>query len=198
MKRFGRPAIRALLILAVVLTIIAGGLAVDIWRYGNERATGPADAALVLGAAVAGSDPTPVLAERLRHAADLHARGVVARIVVTGGRSPEDALSEAEASRNWLVSQGVPAADILLEDTSRTTIQNIDFALPILQANGIGSVLIVSDPLHQRRAMIIAERRGLAASPSPTPTSRYQSLQTQLPFLMREVWFLAQFLVAGI
>jgi len=198
MKSLARLVYRAILILLATVLLIGGGMALDIWRYGNESAAGPADAALVLGAAVVGNTPTPVLVERLRHAADLYRAGTVAKIVVTGGRSPEDALSEAEASQDWLIAEGIPASDILLEDRSRTTIENIAFARPILDANGIANVLIVSDPLHERRAVLIANRFGVDAQPSPTPTTRYLSWQTQLPFLAREVWFLAQYLVVGI
>lgn len=187
------------LIFAVVAIVLAGAvMAFEIWRFGGQRSDGPADAAIVLGAAVDDDRPSPVLVERLRHAADLYAKRAIGKIVVTGGLSPGDRLSEAEASRNWLVAQGIPAADILREDKSRTTIQNIDNALPLLRANGIDSVLVVSDPLHQKRAMLIAERRGLQAASSPTPTTRYQSPETQIPFVLREVWFLIQFAVAGI
>jgi uncharacterized SAM-binding protein YcdF (DUF218 family) len=187
-------AIIALIVLALLL---AGGLAVDIWRYGGVVADTPADAALVLGAAVIGDEPSPVLVERLRHAQALYDAGQVRSIVVTGGRSPEDELTEAEASRNWLVAQGVPADAIVLENASRTTIENLQFARPVLAAHDLKSVLIVSDPLHMRRAVLIAEREGIAAAPSPTQTSRYQSWGTTLPFLAREVWFMAQYLVTG-
>jgi len=50
-------------------------------------------------------------------------------------------------------------------------------------------VLIVSDPLHMRRAMRMAGDLGLDAHPSPTRTSRFQTLGTQIPMLLREVYF---------
>jgi hypothetical protein len=65
---------------------------------------------------------------------------------------------------------------------------------PLLTA---GRVLVVSDPLHMRRAMRMAIDLGLDAHPSPTPTSRYRSLTTQLPMLLREVYFSAYYLVTG-
>lgn len=191
-------AIRAILALAGLSLAAAIGLAHDIWRHAGDSAPGPADAALVLGAAVEGAVPSPVFAERLRHAASLHAAGRVGRILVSGGRSPEDAVSEAEAGRAWLIARGVSPHAILIEDRSRTTIENLAHAKPILAAGGADSVLIVSDPLHLRRAMLIADRIGLAAGPSPTPTSRYRSWQTTLPFLARETWFLAQYLATGL
>ena len=183
--------------IVVLVLLVGGGMAVDIWRFASESSRDRADAALVLGAAVIGSTPTPVLVERLRHAETLFKSGQVAKIVVTGGLSAEDDLTEAQASKDWLVAAGVPADDVLLEDRSRTTIENLAFARPVLETNGIGSVLVVSDPLHMRRALMIADRVGISAQPSPMPTSRYQSWQTTLPFLAREVWFMGQYLVTG-
>lgn len=192
-----RRAYRIILALLVLAMLAAGGLAVDIWRHADISADTEADAALVLGAAVLGDQPSPVLVERLRHAQRLFETGQVQAIVVAGGRSPEDDLSEAEASRDWLVAQGIPTEAIVLESTSRTTIENLQLARPILDAHGFDSVLIVSDPLHMRRAMLIAARQGITAAASPTQTSRYQSWGTTLPFLAREVWFMAQYLVTG-
>jgi uncharacterized SAM-binding protein YcdF (DUF218 family) len=196
-RTLARRVYKLIVALIVLVLLIGGGMAVDIWRFAGESSTDKADAALVLGAAVIGARPTPVLEERLRHAETLFKSGQVARIVVTGGLSPEDDLTEAQASKNWLVAAGVPGEDVLLEDKSRTTIENLAFARPVLEANGIGSVLVVSDPLHMRRAMMIADRVGISAEPSPTPTSRYQSWQTTLPFLAREVWFMGQYLLTG-
>jgi uncharacterized SAM-binding protein YcdF (DUF218 family) len=192
-----RRAYRIILALAIFALLVAGGLAADVWRYAGIVADTPADAALVLGAAVLGDEPSPVLVERLRHAQQLFEAGQVRAIVVTGGRSPEDELTEAEASRDWLVAQGIPADAIVLENASRTTIENLQLARPILDAQHFATVLLVSDPLHMRRAMLIAERMGISAAPSPTQTSRYQSWGTTLPFLGRETWFMAQYLLTG-
>lgn len=195
--RLARRAYRFILAFCLLAALLAFGLAVDIWRFGESSDTRPAGVALVLGAAVLGDEPSPVLIERLRHARDLYQRGDVAKIMVTGGRSPEDDLSEAEASRDWLEGSGVPAAAIVLEDKSRTTIENIAFSKPIIADANLGRALIVSDPLHMRRALMIAGRFGLDAGSSPTRTSRFQSWGTTLPFLAREVWFMGQYLVTG-
>ncbi|HEY8576054.1 MAG TPA: YdcF family protein [Devosia sp.] len=196
-RALARRVYKLILAVTVLVLVVSGGIAFDIWRYAGASSPDKADAALVLGAAVIGSTPTPVLVERLRHARDLYRSRQVGHIVVTGGLSPEDDLTEAEASRNWLLAEGVPAEAILLEDKSRTTIENVAFARAVLAENRLASVLVVSDPLHMRRAVLIADRLGIAAQPSPTPTSRYQTWQTTLPFLAREVWFMGQYLVAG-
>lgn len=193
LRRAGTLLLSAGMLAGLVVLVIAS----DIARYGNITTIADADAALVLGAAVIGDVPSPVFEERLRHAAALYRAGRIERIVLTGGRSPEDDLSEAEAGWRWLVADGIPQSAILLEDGSRTTLENLVFAAPILAANGIETVLVVSDPIHMRRAMEIAERINLPAAPSPTETSRYESLQTQIPFVLRETWFMAQYLLLG-
>jgi uncharacterized SAM-binding protein YcdF (DUF218 family) len=160
-----------------------------IWSYSGVSEDGPADAALVLGAAADGVAPSPVFEERLRHAVDLYHRSRVSRLILTGGRGQGDALSEAEVGRDWAVANGVPADVILIETESRTTKQNLVNALPLIEANHVGKILLVSDPLHMRRAMWMADTLKISAEPSPTTTSRYETLATQMPMLFREIWF---------
>ncbi len=176
--------------LGMVATWIAIGPAVT----GTERG----ETAIVLGAAAVGDIPSPVFAARLDHATTLYREGRVKRVLVTGGRSPEDTLSEAEAGCAYLQARGIPGAAILREDRSRTTRQNLDNAAAILGEARAQPVLIVSDPLHMRRAMGMAGAAGLSAQPSPTPSSRYKSLATRLPFLAREVWFIHLHWLLGI
>jgi len=174
--------------------------AVAAWIAVGPAVTGKeqGETAIVLGAAVIGDAPSPVFAARLDHAALLHREGRVVTILVTGGRSPEDELSEAAAGAAYLEAQGVPASAILRENRSRTTRQNLANAAKVLGAARGKPVLIVSDPLHMRRAMAMAAAEGFDAQPSPTRTTRYRSLGTQLPFLAREVWFLHVFWLAGV
>jgi uncharacterized SAM-binding protein YcdF (DUF218 family) len=178
------------LVAVVGLTLYAAGqFAWLIWTYGGTTDEGTADAALVLGAAADGIAPSPVFEERLRHAVELYRAGRVKYLVLTGGRGTGEALAESEVGRDWVVAQGVPADAVLIETKSRTTKQNLTFARPLLEKAGIGRVLIVSDPLHMRRAMWMANTLKFDAAPSPTPTTRYETLATQVPMLFREVWF---------
>jgi uncharacterized SAM-binding protein YcdF (DUF218 family) len=156
------------------------------------------ETAIVLGAAVIGDAPSPVFAARIDHAIALYRADRVERILITGGQSPEDTLSEAAAGAVYAKARGVPAEAILLEGRSRTTRQNIDNAKAMLGPAVSEPVLIVSDPLHMRRAMAMARAAGLNAQPSPTLTSRYRSLGTRLPFLAREVWFIHLHWLMGI
>ena len=189
-RRLALAAGAILLWLGAVAAWIAVGPAVS----GTERG----ETAIVLGAAVIGDAPSPVFAARLDHAVTLYREGRVSRVLVTGGRSPEDRVSEAAAGAAYLQAQGVPAEAILLEDRSHTTRQNLANARAVLGQSARAPVLIVSDPLHMRRAMSMAAAEGFAASAAPTPTTRYRSLGTQAPFLAREVWFMHVFWLAGV
>lgn len=179
-----------------ILAYMAGQFAWDIWDYRTISRDGPADVAIVLGATTDGDQPSPVYEERLRHAVDLYHRSRVGRLLLTGGKAEGAALSEAEVGRNWVLAQGVPADAVLLETESQSTRENL-FNASALLGEQVGKVLVVSDPLHMRRAMWMAKAAGLVADPSPTPTTRYQSLGSQLPMLVREVgycfvWLFAQ------
>ena len=84
---------------------------------------------------------------------------------------------------------GVPAEDILTEDTSTITQENLENAKVIMKQNGYETAIIVSDPLHMKRAMLLAKDAGIEGYSSPTPTTRYKSLKTKIPFVAREVFF---------
>jgi uncharacterized SAM-binding protein YcdF (DUF218 family) len=66
-----------------------------------------------------------------------------------------------------------------------------------MKASALRSAVIVSDPLHLKRAAMMANDLGLVAVTSPVRTSRYQSPRTQFPFLAREIYFIHHYLVTG-
>jgi uncharacterized SAM-binding protein YcdF (DUF218 family) len=192
-----RKALIAVAVVLAVPVIAAIVLAVDILIYAMISDPEPADAAIVLGAAVYDDEPTPVFEERLRHAVELYRSGRVKLLIMTGGAGPGDTLAESEAGREWATANGVPEAAIVVEAASQTTKENFTGVMAMLEQRNIGRVLVVSDPLHLRRATRMAAALGLDAHPSPTPTTRYRSLSTQLPMLLREVYFSAYYLMTG-
>jgi uncharacterized SAM-binding protein YcdF (DUF218 family) len=130
-----------------------------------------------------------VVKERINHGIWLYMNGYVEKLIFTGGFGAGSEYSEAWVARKYAVEQGVAAADIFIEEKSVITIENIFYAAEIVRENGIEAVIIVSDPLHMKRAMLIARDNGLMAYSSPTPTTRYVSLRTKVPFLVRETVF---------
>jgi uncharacterized SAM-binding protein YcdF (DUF218 family) len=156
----------------------------------------PADAAIVMGAAVWGSRPSPVFAERIKHGIHLYQQGQVEAIIFTGGLGRGDELAEAEAARAYALARGVPAKDIFYETVSTITYENVAEAAEIVRQQGFERVLIVSDPIHMKRSVTMARDLGLDAHPSPTPTSRYKSWWSKLGFLVRETGWYAGYVLA--
>jgi uncharacterized SAM-binding protein YcdF (DUF218 family) len=132
------------------------------------------DAIVVMGAAQYDGRPSPQLAARLDHAADLWAFGLAKVMVVTGGNQPGDRFTEAEASANYLIERGVPAEVILQESTAHSTYASLDGVAALLRERGLFKVLVVTDPFHSLRSELIAEELGLVAYVSPTRTSPVQ------------------------
>lgn len=190
-NRFRTFRIFQLLGIAVLIWLVI--LGVEIVQYSTQSSTNPADAAVVLGAAVFRERPSPVFRERINHAIRLYQEGQVKAIIFTGGVGTNDRISEGEAGRQYALSAGIPDEAILVESTSMNTFQNLNNALQIITDQGFRQVLIVSDPYHMRRAMAYAEDVGINAEPSPTTTSRYQSFWSKMRFLVREIYFFAHY-----
>ncbi|SUI23509.1 DUF218 domain [Sebaldella termitidis] len=89
----------------------------------------------------------------------------------------------------YAIKQGVPKDDILLEEMSVITQENIKNAKMIMDKNSYHTAILVSDPLHMKRAMLMAKNSKIDCYSSPTPTTKYITLKSTLPFLLREVFF---------
>jgi len=94
-----------------------------------------------------------------RRAAELYHQGYASKILFTGGlgRNTEGLLPEPEAVRFARVAMecGVPEEDILLEDKSGNTKENIEFTRQLLEEQGFahGRILGVHQPFMERRIM---------------------------------------------
>jgi len=174
-----------------------GAVAFWIGAGPEENPDASADVAIVLGAATDGNTPSPVFRERIAHAINLRREGRVSHLLFTGGQAEGDLLAESEAARAMALGAGVPPEAILLETESVTTMHNLVEAQLVMRDAGLNSAIIVSDPLHMRRAMEMAGTLGMDAQPSATPTTRYRSFGTKAPFLARETYFMHHFWLLG-
>ncbi len=185
-KRKARRAGIVLLSAVLLLLLTATLTAVPIVRYARVDETRAADCVVVLGAGTWEGTVSPVFEERLRHAAELYRSGLAPKIILTGGLDPANTITDAEAARRWTEREGIPAEDVLLEDRSRYTHENFLYAKEIMDREGFESALVVSDPLHMKRAMLCARDFGVTGYSSPTPTSMYRSTGARAKFLLRE------------
>jgi len=164
-------------------------VSLNIYLYGNVDEMRKADAALVLGAAVWDDKPSPVFEERIKHGITLYKDGYVDKLIFTGGIGENATYSESSIAQQYAIENAVPLEDILIEEQSKITQENIAYAVNILKENNISTVIIVSDPLHMKRAMLLAKDYGIEAYSSPTPSTKYKTLSSKVPFLAREVFY---------
>lgn len=154
---------------AVLLAWVASLGAVLAWE--RQEQTRPVGAIVVLGAAQYVGRPSPVLRARLDHAIALWHLGMAPILIVTGGRGTGDTTTEAAVSQRYAVQRGVPRSAILLETEGRTTSQSMAGIAALMVGQHRKDVLLVSDPFHMLRLIILARRHGLEPFASPTPTS---------------------------
>ena len=185
MKKFWKTML-ILLALIGAYVLINGVL---ICAYSTHDDTQPADTAIVLGAGIIDGEVSPVYRERLNHAIWLYQEGYVDSIIPTGGVAEGNNYSDASVAKAYLIANGIPANAIIPEETAYITQEELTNAKAIMEQESMETALVVSDPLHMKRAMFLAKNVGLTAYTSPTTTSRYMSLKTQIPFLLRELFF---------
>ncbi len=158
-----------------------------------------ADTIIVLGAAAYDARPSPVFEERIRHGIDLYKRGLAPTLIFTGGFGGNGArFSESQVARRYALRRGVPASAIMIENVSRNTRENLSEAATLMRKRDAGRAVVVSDPLHMSRALRICDEVGIACLGSPTPTSRYRSIDTRWRFLLNEVYFFHRDLFARV
>jgi len=184
-----RPVMKVLLIALIVMVLFMLYTSVTIYTYGNRSSDVNADAAVVLGAAVWGNQVSPVFRERINHAINLYHQGRIKKLIFTGGQGNRNEPTEAVAARDYALQNGIPLNDVLIEQQSHTTYENMVYAKQLADQHGLKKLLIVSDPLHMKRAIAMARDVGMEAYPSPTPTTKYQSLKNQTSELARETFY---------
>ena len=89
------------------------------------------------------------------------ATGKRAVLVPSGGQGSDEPLSESEAMAAYLVAQGVPPAEILTENRSQTTRENLQFSRDLItEKNSDARVAFSTSSYHVCRGGILAEEMG--------------------------------------
>lgn len=187
-------ALKYLLALLVIWLVI---LSISIWEFGKLNQAQPSDCIIVLGAAIYDNQPSPVFAERIRHAANLYQQGFAKQLIFTGGFGEGETHSESSVARDFANNLGIPLTAISIEEQSHTTWQNLAEAAKLMHQHGLNSAILVSDPLHMQRVLLMAQAQNIQAFSSPTPSSKYRSWSTRLKFLGRELYFMHYYLFTG-
>ena len=84
------------------------------------------------------------------------------KLIPSGGKGSDESISEAEAMKRYLLEQGIPESDILMEDRSTTTLENLKFSKDIIDSReGRKYTALVTSNYHVYRALRYCRRVGL-------------------------------------
>lgn len=170
---------------AIVLAAFAVA-AFFIVRQGNRDEARRADAIVVFGAAEYAGRPSPVYRARLDHAYELFERGLAPMVITTGGAGADPKFTEGGVGRDYLSRRGIPDRSLIAETQSEDTAESAERVSAILRANGMHSVVAVSDAYHIFRIKRLMGRYGIVAYGSPRPGSVPHAAGAKISAVLRE------------
>ncbi|MGX7168812.1 MULTISPECIES: YdcF family protein [Facklamia] len=125
------------------------------------------DYIIVLGAGLQHDQVSPTLARRLDKAIELFHLNPKSCLIMSGGQGEDELISEAQAMTNYVKDRGVDPEQILQEDRSTTTYENLLFCKQLIDFPA--RIALVTNYYHLLRALLIADELdipliGIAAS----------------------------------
>ena len=176
----------ALLAVILLAIVIPAGLILSAFSGRGEPG---GEILIVLGTTVNGTEPSPMLKQRLDAAVQYLNTYPDAICIVTGGKGDEHNLSEAQCMYNYLTAAGIDAARITMEDRATTTVENLQNVRKMLSTNEVD---ILSSDFHLYRAGLIAKDAGFTATLIPAKT---EPLSLLVPWFFREIIALELYLI---
>lgn len=146
------------------------------WRGAKNTATFKEDCVLVLGCGIRGEKVLPTLQFRLDKCIDYLQHNPKAIIIVSGGKGRGETICESEAMKHYLVSKGINADQIIEENQSKNTRQNMQFSKTILDTlypSGVNSVACITSDFHAYRANILSKKSNISVSNYNSKTAWY-------------------------
>lgn len=100
--------------------------------------------------------------ESVERAADLYRKGLVKKIIVSGGSNEHTGFVEGEEMGKELEKLGIPERDILVENRAMNTLENVLFSKDIIERKvgleNIKTIVAVVKNFHSRRALMTLKK----------------------------------------
>ncbi len=162
-----RPAFGKAILCAATAGILAAAVLFTVTGARIIHAIGnapPQDTELtvvVLGCRVYPSGPSRMLRSRINTAYDYLIAHPDAVCILSGAQGEDEPESEAQAMFDALTEEGIDPKRLLLEDESRSTLENIAFSMRIIKEKGLPEgIALVTSEYHQYRAGLLAANAG--------------------------------------
>lgn len=101
--------------------------------------------------------------ERISTAVDAYKTGKIKKIIFSGGSNgisnqEESVVPEAIRMRDLAIKMGIPIADILVEDQSNNTFENIRNTFALLNSESLSEIALISSEFHLKRCLAIIKK----------------------------------------
>ncbi len=199
-QKWARRCKRILLVLlAVGFALFAAMEALVVRDNRTDASDKDVTCVIILGAGVNGTEPSLMLATRLRAALDFASDKPDVPIICSGGQGPGEDITEAECMARWLIEHGIEESRIWKEERSTSTRENFDFSTQLMAERGIdptGNFAFVTNDYHVARAKRIAGVPWAYGVAATLPRNLYYDT-LQLNYYIREAFAMAELLVIG-
>ena len=152
---------KPLLVLLLVGILSFGVLFGAVLSGSYDQIKGNPRIMVILGCQVKPWGPSILLQDRLDKALEYLEDNPDLVVVVSGGQGPDEPVPEAQAMAEYLVEHGVSKEQIILEDQSYNTMQNLSRSVMLLDKLGYDDqegVVVVSNGFHLTRVRMLWAR----------------------------------------
>ncbi|MCR5599385.1 MAG: YdcF family protein [Ruminococcus sp.] len=161
-KSIGKAVLLFLGIGLILCAVLAVMISISMVRAAKDPPKDENTTVIVLGCKVRDGAPSLMLFRRLQAAYDYLSEHESVNVVVSGGQGSDEAISEAECMKEWLVGKGISPERIYMEDRSVNTEENLRFSQQIIKDEGLPEkATLITDSFHQLRAKMLAEKQGM-------------------------------------
>lgn len=117
------------------------------------------DCVMVMGAGIWGTQPSPMLQERLDFGNEVYFTGCTERILMTGDHAREE-YDEVNIMKDCAIEAGVPADNVFMDHAGLSTYESMYRARDVFQ---VEKMVVVTQKYHLYRAVYDARKLGIDA-----------------------------------
>ena len=153
--------LRALLGLLLAVLLAFGALLGAVLYGAYDHIQGDPQIMVILGCQINPWGPSVLLQDRLDKALDYLEDHPDMTVVVSGGQGPDEHISEARCMYDYLTEHGVDEEQILLEDRSSNTVENLRYTMELLadeRYDTTADMVVVSNGFHLTRVRMLWSR----------------------------------------
>lgn len=105
-----------------------------------------------------------LIKERVESAVLAYQSKRITKVIFTGGRNgisneEKDGISEAQKMKALAIQKGITESDIITEEESNNTFENIDNTMKLLKQENISEVALITSEFHLKRCMAIMKKK---------------------------------------